>query len=195
MCIRDSRNERARAGLSDTLRFADSLAGINPENDDKYPYGGLAEQLSLASQMLAADAGLRVVHVGLGGFDTHSGQSWRHPQLMTELNDALVAFIGDIEERGLRESTLIMTTSEFGRRVPSNDGGTDHGAAGTSLLCGPVNPGLYGEMPSLSSLDDGNLTATMRFDDYYATIAEKWFGIPAGEVLAADAEALDGIIV
>ena len=49
-------------------------------------------------------------------------------------------------------------------------------------------------MPSLSNLNDGNLATTVDFEQYYATLAEKWFGIPASEVLDSDRPPLEGVI-
>ena len=73
--------------------------------------------------------------------------------------------------------------------------GLDHGTASNALLIGPVVPGRYGEAPSLTDRDDNdNLKATVGFDQYYATIAEHWFGVPASDLLDADVRPIDGII-
>jgi uncharacterized protein (DUF1501 family) len=62
-----------------------------------------------------------------------------------------------------------------------------------ALMVGPVNPGLYGEYPDLTTLDeDENLIATVHMDDYYATLAEGWFGVPASSVLSGGT-ALTGV--
>jgi uncharacterized protein (DUF1501 family) len=89
---------------------------------------------------------------------------------------------------------LLVSTSEFGRRVPDNESnGLDHGAGSMALMLGPVNPGLYGEYPDLSRLDqDDNVIATVHMDDYYATLAEGWFGVTAADVLSGGT-ALAGI--
>jgi uncharacterized protein (DUF1501 family) len=54
--------------------------------------------------------------------------------------------------------------------------------------------GLHGEPPSLTNTDEGNLIATVDFESYYATIAEKWFGIPTSEVLASGAAPIEGLV-
>ncbi|MEQ1699734.1 MAG: hypothetical protein ABMA25_06470, partial [Ilumatobacteraceae bacterium] len=72
--------------------------------------------------------------------------------------------------------------------------GLDHGTASMAMLMGPVNPGLYGEHPSLTDLDDnGDLIATMGFDQYYASVAEGWFGVPAGDVLGGSPALIEGL--
>ena len=107
-----------------------------------------------------------------------------HDQLMIELDQALAAFAADIDKRNLTESVLVATTSEFGRRAKENDNGTDHGTASCTLLLGPVHPGVHGDPPSLSHLDEhDNLIATATLEEYYATLAQEWFGIDAAAVL------------
>ncbi len=174
----------ARRGPDDTLAFADVLNSIDEDEDRGFPDTDLGWQLRLAGGLLDSDVGLRVVHVPFGGFDTHDEQAYMHGALMNELGPAIAALQDDLTVRGLADRTRIATTSKFGRRPEQNGGGTDHGTAGPALLCGPVTPGLHGETPRLDRLDDdGNLAATAMIEDYYATLAESWFGIPADEVL------------
>ncbi len=185
----------ARGGLSDTLAFAESLNAIEMQNVwDNYPGSNIGRQFGLAAELIQQEAGVRVIHLSMGGFDTHSDQRGDHDYMMMELSEAMAMFLSDIGERGLAEKTLVCTTSEFGRRLPANDGGTDHGAASMAFLAGPVNAGVHGEAPSLTNLDDGNLVATVDFENYYATLAEQWFGIPSSEVLASAAPAIGGLI-
>ncbi len=185
----------ARTGLSDTLAFAEVLQEIDNDSiDERYPNITLGRALGTAAQLIKQDAGLRVVHISHGGFDTHSDQRGTHDRLMRELAESLDPFLNEIADSGHAESTLVCTTSEFGRRVAANDNGTDHGAAGMALLAGPVAAGVHGEMPSLTKLDDGNLVSSVDFEQYYATIAEKWFGVPSSEVLDSGVAPLDNII-
>ena len=64
---------------------------------------------------------------------------------------------------------VVMAYSEFGRRVQANAShGTDHGTAGPVFLAGvPVRGGFYGEQPSLTHLDDGDLKPTVDFRTVY----------------------------
>src|SRR5262245_14389670 len=116
-----------------------------------YPRGQLANSLSLIACMIGGGLTTRVYYASQGGFDTHVGQSNAHDRLMTELNDALVAFVADLKQQGNFERVLLLTFSEFGRRVQENaSGGTDHGtAAPMFVLGGKVKPGLFGKYPSL----------------------------------------------
>ncbi|MEM7095921.1 MAG: DUF1501 domain-containing protein [Actinomycetota bacterium] len=185
---------RARHGLDDMTSFSESIARMEPSDDQRYPWSELGQQLRFANDVIALDAGVRVLHVRLGGFDTHVGQEWRHADLLREVDESVTAFSQHLQEQGRWESTLVVTTSEFGRRVEQNDGGTDHGGASTMLVCGAGLGGLHGDMPDLGALDDGNVVATARFEDYYATIAEEWFGVPVEEVLPSGGTSIAGLL-
>lgn len=161
-----------------------------------YPDSTLGANLAMASQLIAADLGVRVVHVGVeGDFDTHESHRDRHSQLMADLDEALDAFLADIEGRGFADRVLVATTSEFGRRPEENgDGGLDHGTSSSVLLAGPVPLQRVGEPPSFTdSDDDGNFVATMSMDQYYATLAESWFGVPASDVLPGRPRPIDDV--
>jgi uncharacterized protein (DUF1501 family) len=72
-----------------------------------------------------------------------------------------------------------MVFSEFGRRVPENVSlGTDHGAANLMFVAGTkVKGGHYGQIPSLTKLDEGdNLVYTTDFRRVYATMIAGWLG-------------------
>jgi uncharacterized protein (DUF1501 family) len=86
-----------------------------------------------------------------------------------------------------------MAFSEFGRRVKENgSAGTDHGKAGPMFLCGPnVRSGLYGESPSLTALDQGDLAFKVDFRSVYATVLDKWMQTPSQKILGASYEHLD----
>jgi uncharacterized protein (DUF1501 family) len=185
----------ARRGIDVALTFADVVQDL-PEERSGYPSTDLAAQLQLAARVLAADIGVRIVHVPYGAdFDTHDDHADRYPRLMSELDDALDAFLVDLDHRDLGGSVLVASVSEFGRRVPENGSGLDHGAASAAFLVGPVHPGIHGEQPSLDRLDDdGNLVATVRMADYYATLAERWLEVPTTEVLDTPATPLTGIL-
>jgi|GEM_PF-424730 len=186
----------ARQGISSALELADVLRTIEfgDTDDELYPYSELREEFATAAAIIDANVGVRMIHVQLGGFDTHEGQRGSHNYRMEQLSQSLTSFRNDLAERGLSESTLIATVSEFGRRPEQNGSGTDHGAASCALLAGPVNDGLHGEAPSLTKLDDDdNLRTTVGMEDYYATLAS-WFGIDPATVLDVPAKPINGIL-
>lgn len=188
----------ARKGIRDAVGIAQMLNGLGEDKDPvEYPGSNLGQSLRLSARLLAADPLVRVVHVPMGAdFDTHQNHPDRHRGLMQELNDALVAFLDDLEGRGLGDEVLVATTSEFGRTARDNGSdGLDHGTASVALLAGKmVKAGVHGEHPSLTKLsDEGQLVATVGFDRYYATLAESWLGVPASEVLATKPQPIAGL--
>jgi uncharacterized protein (DUF1501 family) len=158
----------------------------------EYPATGLGQGLSLVARAIAGGVGLRVGHVSMGGFDTHAGQLPDHEVLLTHVAEAIHAFYRDLQAHGLDNNVVLMTWTEFGRRVTANaSGGTDHGSAGPQFVVGtPVKGGLYGERPSLADLDRNNLRYTTDFRSLYATLVEDWLGAPADLVLGGRFERL-----
>ena len=104
---------------------------------------------------------------------------------MKDTADSIAAFYKDIKAHGRDKNVVIMTWSEFGRRVKANaSGGTDHGSAGPMFLVGtPIKGGLYGERSSLTDIYKNNLKFTTDFRQVYSSVLENWLGAPAEIVL------------
>lgn len=138
----------------------------------------LTLDLKKVSAMIAADLPTRIYYVSMGGFDTHAAQAASHNLLMIYLSDAIRGFMEDIERIGRADDVAMMVFTEFGRRVGENaSGGTDHGTATPMYVIGKnVKGGFYGEHPSLSNLDDGNLKMTTDFRSVYGTMLKEWMG-------------------
>jgi len=149
--------------------------------------GQLSQQLGMVRRMIAAGLPTRVYYVSLGGFDTHANQPGRHSQLLNQLGDAMSSFIGDLKSDGLLDRVLVMTLSEFGRRVAENASqGTDHGAAAPMFIAGSrVKPGILTDHPSLepNQLDRGDLTWKTDFRSVYADVLGKWLKVDAEGIL------------
>jgi uncharacterized protein (DUF1501 family) len=143
-----------------------------------FPRSPLGDQLREVTRMLLAGMAIPVFKVQIGSFDTHANQLVRHQRLLAQLAEALAAFRHALGTAGLWDQVLLMTYSEFGRRVAENGtGGTDHGTAAPHLaLGGRVKGGLYGEAPSLSALDRGDLLYTTDYRRLYTTLAQGWWG-------------------
>ena len=150
-----------------------------------YPPSQLGNSLNLIGRLIAGGLPTRVYYASQGGFDTHANQIPAHDRLMTDLNAALSAFVADLKAQGNYSRVLMISFSEFGRRVSENaSGGTDHGAAAPLfVLGGGVKPGLYGTYPSLTDLHDGDLKFNTDFRSVYATALERWLGAPSEMVL------------
>ncbi len=97
----------------------------------------LAAALQLAAELIVTGTGVKVLHVTLGGFDTHYTELNRHDSLMAYLDSAITAFHDDLTAYGMADRVMIATWSEFGRRPKENaSGGTDHGTASPIFLIG-----------------------------------------------------------
>jgi uncharacterized protein (DUF1501 family) len=119
-------------------------------------------------------------------FDTHASQPETFTSGLQLVSDSLAAFQADLEARGIDDRVLVHVWSEFGRRAQENTSdGTDHGAAGTSLLIGSrVNGGMIGEFAPLSALDvNGNQRENVDFRGVYCSLVEQWFNKDAGAVI------------
>lgn len=143
----------------------------------------------------------RMMQVETGGYDTHSDQGGiqqdgRHWQLLTELGDSLKLFYNDCVEMQVADKLVIMVWSEFGRRVPQNDGGTDHGTQyPVFVIGGGIQGGVYGRHPNINDSalsDDGNTVYSQAaadpfrstdMRDVYGTILKHWLGMPHQTIL------------
>ena len=158
----------------------------------------LASALQLAAELIVAGTGVKLLHVTLGGFDTHYTELNRHDDLMGYFDQAVSAFFQDLDAHQMADNVLLATWSEFGRRPKENaSGGTDHGAASPLLLLGsPVKGGLYGAAPKLSDLDaTGNLKYGVDFRSVYQEILTSHLGADAQQVLGTTFERIPFIKV
>lgn len=153
---------------------------------------GLAAGLKLLAQVITADVGLQVGYLTIGGFDTHANQAPQHQNLLDQYATAVRAFYDDLVAHGVDDRVIILTTSEFGRRVAENgSGGTDHGSAEPWFITGtPVKGGVYGRRPSLTDLDNGNFKFTTDFRAIYATLLRDWLKGDVAAVLGRPWETL-----
>lgn len=153
-----------------------------------YPATEIGRELAMAARLVAADLSTRVIHVSYGGFDTHANQDGQHARLLSQLAEALTVFLGDLKALGRDRDTLVLTMSEFGRRLAENgSAGTDHGTAAPLFAIGPgVVPGIHGAHPSLSDLHLGrDLKFTADYRSVYAAALDRWLGVPSETVLGA----------
>jgi len=151
----------------------------------QYPYNEFGNGLKTIAAMIAGGLPTRVYYVSLTGFDTHAAQLQRHDLLMKQMADGFGAFWKDLKAQGNADRVLVMTFSEFGRRVAQNaSNGTDHGTAAPMFVMGTdIRQGLIGRYPSLTDLDQGDLKFLIDFRSVYATILQNWLGTPSKPIL------------
>ncbi len=159
------------------------VAGYKPAI--QYPQTPFAAGLNLAAAVINSGVGTKVIYLSLGSFDTHAAQRGTQDRLLDQFATGMNAFYDDLAAHNLDGQVLTMTFSEFGRRVQENaNRGTDHGtAAPMFLIGGGVKGGIYGDHPSLSDLDFGNLKWHTDFRSVYATVLERWLGVSSAPVL------------
>jgi uncharacterized protein (DUF1501 family) len=179
---------------NDTLTLSRKIQGALKETKTTTEYApfNFSQSLKVVAQMIAAEVPTRVYYVTLGGFDTHTTQAGRHAGLLQELSQGVGSFVADLKAMGHLDRTLVMTFSEFGRRVAENEQqGTDHGTANVMFLAGgKVKAGIHGGLPDLADLDDGDLKFKTDFRSVYATVLKGWFGADARKVLGGEFKTL-----
>jgi uncharacterized protein (DUF1501 family) len=181
--------DRIRDVLADaqesSLKIRKAAAGYRPKV--AYPQGEFGNSLRAAAAVIDARIGTRVISLELGGFDSHNNQRNQHDDRMRRLDEGLGAFLEDLHGTSAGDDVVVMTFSEFGRRVKENgSGGTDHGVAGPMFVAGSrVKGGLHGKHPSMTELKDGDLAHTTDFRSVYGTLIEKWLGADPTKVLDA----------
>ncbi|SDR70148.1 Uncharacterized conserved protein, DUF1501 family [Formosa sp. Hel1_31_208] len=146
-----------------------------------YPNNEFANQLKTTARLINSGINTKVFYASLGGFDTHAGQVNSQARLLKTYAESIETFVSDLKEQGTFDDTLILTFSEFGRRVKQNAAnGTDHGAASNLFIIGNKlkTPGFYNELASLSDLDDnGDLKYSIDFRSIYASILDQWLNV------------------
>jgi uncharacterized protein (DUF1501 family) len=177
--------------LTKTVLDAQVSSGViqkitaGPRRSATYPGSKLANDLRLVADLIAGGLSTRIYYVNQGGYDTHANQRNAHDRQLAEMAGALSAFLADLRAQGNGGRVMVMTFSEFGRRVKENGSqGTDHGTAGPMFLAGGgIKAGLHGTAPSLTDLDNGDLKFTTDFRAVYATIMERWMKTDSQAVL------------
>ncbi len=151
-----------------------------------YPTTAFGNQLKNVSKFINSGLQTRVYYVSLSGFDTHVGQQNQQGRQLKIYADAVAALVKDLKQTGKLDDTLIMTFSEFGRRVEQNaSNGTDHGTANNVLIFGGKlkKPGIFNDAPDLAQLDNGDLKYKVDFRDIYATLLDKWLDVNNSQIL------------
>ncbi|WP_462221975.1 DUF1501 domain-containing protein [Ferruginibacter sp.] len=184
--------------MSETISSADYIyqqSKTHPTNE-VYPATNLGKDLKTIASLIFSDINTKVYYVSLGSFDTHVNQEGQQKRLFTELNNAVKAFTNDLKKNNRFNDVLMMTFSEFGRRVTQNaSGGTDHGTANNMFFIsgGLKQKGVLNAMPDLNDLNEGDLKHKVDFKNVYATVLNKWLGADDKMILGGKFETLNFI--
>ncbi|MEV6303581.1 DUF1501 domain-containing protein [Actinoplanes sp. NPDC051861] len=155
-------------------------------NGAVYPETDLAGALRDVARLIKSKAGLVTAAVDCGDWDMHEGlgtavQGQRMHDNLTELAQALNAFVTDLGPDTMK-SVTVLTISEFGRRVAENGSrGADHGHGNAMMLLGGGVRGgkVYGDWPGLAPADlvAGDLAVTTDYRSVIGEVLQKRCGI------------------
>ena len=167
----------------EALKVADRISKLKAVRSGFY--GGIGRDLGKALALLRTDLDLEVIHIAMGGYDTHANQGPSHNRLLGELGNNLRSFQDQLERTGLGDRVVTCVFSEFGRRAQENlSGGTDHGSAYPAFVVGKgVKKGFHGEYPSLEDLDRGNFKYTTDFRSLFGGLLKDFLHVDPKPVL------------
>jgi uncharacterized protein (DUF1501 family) len=133
-----------------------ALDAESPALRDRYGNDHLGRSCLVARRLV--EAGVSLVTVVFGGWDTHSHHlEHTRDRLLPPLDRAFAALLEDLDDRGLLGETLVAWTGEFGRTPWTNGNdppGRDHWARvySTVLAGGGVRGGqVYGSSDKLAA--------------------------------------------
>ncbi|RAJ75183.1 uncharacterized protein (DUF1501 family) [Chitinophaga dinghuensis] len=164
------------------------------QSKENYPNTDLGKNMRTIANLIMSDINTKVYYVSHGSFDTHVNQQAQQERLFQQLSDAITVFTQDLKKNNRFQDVVVMTFSEFGRRVSQNaSGGTDHGTANNMFLIGGglQRKGVLNDGPDLMNLQDGDLKYNIDFKSVYATLLGKWLGADDGGILKARYNHLD----
>lgn len=149
--------------------------------------GSLSDQLAVVARCIAAGVPTRVYSVSQGGFDTHADEKDAQQNALGMVDKAVSGFLAQLAKTPHGSDVTVLMYTEFGRRVQANASqGTDHGTAGPVFVFGQqVRGGYYGDQPSLTALDNGDLKVTTDFRAVYAEVLGKVLGADPQQIVGA----------
>jgi len=182
----------------DAVALSQMLASLPATSPFTRPFPGtsIGNQLKQVAQImqLQPTIGLQrqIFFASLGGFDTHSGQSWQQFDLLRQVADAMLSLYSATQDLGIAGQVTQFTESEFGRTLQPSGTGCDHGWGNHHLVLGGAVKGgdVYGRYPKMAiggpddCLSSSNPSTPARgawlpstaIDQFAATLG-KWFGV------------------
>lgn len=184
--------------MAETLSSADYIfekSEFHPTNA-VYPKTEIGQSLKTIASLIFSDINTKVYYLSHGSFDTHINQQTQQQRLFAEMNEAIKIFTKDLKENNRFDDVLLITFSEFGRRVAQNaSGGTDHGTANNMFFIGGglKQKGLLNPLPDLQNLEEGDLKYKVDFKNVYASVLNRWLGADDKMILGKRYQYLDFI--
>ncbi len=140
---------------------------------DRYGPSLFGEQTLVARRLV--EAGVPFVRVARAWWDSHGQNFETHQELVPELDHVMATLLDDLGERGLLDSTLVITLAEFGRTPAINPSlGRDHFASAWSCTlsgCGVKGGAVYGKTDAAGQrVVDGEVGAAELFATIYQAL-------------------------
>jgi uncharacterized protein (DUF1501 family) len=194
--IRNDKEESVTLSDNPQLDFVRKIANSVTEGSEEiqkalakstaetsYPKTNLGKNLEWIARLVKGNLNSKVYYTSQNGYDTHDNQLNIHNRNLTELNDAVASFYADLKNAKLLQNVTVVIFSEFGRRVKDNGSGTDHGTAAPMFVIGGSNKGkVFGNNPSLSDLDNGDLKHEIDFRSVYASLLQNKMNFDATKI-------------
>lgn len=181
--------------MVETVNSADYISEKIRKHRSKanYPQNPFATNLKTIAELIGSGMETNVYYASMTGFDTHARQTATQQRLLKQYGDAVSVFVRDLKDLGELKNTVILTFSEFGRRVGQNaSGGTDHGTANNLFVMGgSTQPGFFNKAPQLTDLDNGDLKYEIDFRRIYASLLDNWLDVSSKAVLKREFKPLN----
>lgn len=186
---------KTMAGTISSAEYIFRQSKLHPSSA-VYPATEVGKSFQTIASLIFSDINTKVFYLSLGSFDTHVAQDGQQKRLFNEMNQAVEAFVKDLKGNNRFPDVLLMTFSEFGRRVSQNaSGGTDHGSANNMFFIsgGLKQKGVLNSLPALTNLENGDIPHEVDFKDVYATLLNKWLCADEQQILGRNSSLMDFI--
>lgn len=178
--------------LQESLRVSESLGSTldGIELSQAFSTDRLSKQLKQVARLVKTrelvQTEREVFYVSIGGFDMHNELYYALKDRLAEINGALRSFVAEMQDLGVWDDVVVLSSSEFARTLTSNGRGSDHAWGGNHfVLGGSISGGqILGDFPSVLNadgeqiLDRGRVIPTTSLEALWSPLAD-WFGVEA----------------
>lgn len=177
-----------------SVAYLHKLGGLRYSGQE-YPQNGFGNNLKMIANLIEAGSETAIYYTSLDGFDTHAQQRVRQDRVLQMYARGMKALLEDLRMQGELDNTLILTFSEFGRRIKENGSkGTDHGTANNVFVMGGTSTGgVFNEPVDLSRELNNDLIHSVDFRQVYATVLNNWFQADPSKILGGNYVPMDFI--
>jgi cullin-associated NEDD8-dissociated protein 1 len=176
----------------DALNITESIGTLfkDSRTNTQFSSHSLSTQLQNVARIMNLRSSLEserdMFFVQIGGFDTHSNMNSVLDEKFTYIDTAISEFVAELKNLSLWDSTVLLSSSDFGRTLTTNGRGSDHGWASNTLIAGGNVNGsqLFGKYPdslvqndnNVYNIGRGRIIPTTPWEGIWAPLAT-WFGV------------------